>query len=146
MSLDKELIKVINSRLGLSGISSYNKILSLSSNSFKGGIVKGEQVFFILLTKEYEHHIENFYSIRCDDKNHYIGFSFIKEDFEIENIVFYERSKDSWIPSNTSMKLSLTLFIEMFANMNVPPIFLAGEDHSLFEFEKFYISLYPEDM
>lgn len=150
MNLDTELIRLISHRIGIFGPSRFGKLMELKSKDFRGGIVKGEQVFFILLSRDYGSHTENFLSVRCDDKNYYIGFALLKgvedESFAVENSFFCERANDKWVPSTTAMKLTVSLFVEMFANMPQPPEFVSSEDHSLYDFEKFYMAQFPEDI
>lgn len=147
MKLDTELTKLLCGRLGIFGPDQFGKLMSLQQKDFRGGIVKGETVFFILLSRSYETHTDNFLSIRCDDKNYYIGFAYLKDGtLDIENVLFCEKTSDRWVPCNTAMKLSVSLFVEMFANLQSPPEFVTSEDHSLYEFEKFYVSSFPEDI
>ena len=142
-TLEVGLIQLINDRLGIS-FKSFTKLASLTTSEFRGGLVKGEDIFFIILNRLYESHQENYISVRSDERNYYIGYS-ITED-EVVNILFTELVNNRFIVCNTAMKLSIALFIEMFSQLPSPPEFVATSDSKLFDFEKFYIATYPDDI
>ena len=141
--LEVGLIKLINSRLGISD-TGFTKLASLTSGEFRGGLVKDEDIFFIILHKKYEEHQENYISIRSDERNYYVGYAFV--DGDITNILFTELVNNRFIVCNTAMKLSISLFVEMFAQLQVPPEFVSTSDEKLYDFEKFYIASYPDDI
>lgn len=142
-TLEIGLIELINSRLGISS-TGFTKLSSLTNGEFRGGLVKGEDIFFIVLAKQYEAHAENYISIRSDERNYYIGYAFV--DGNITNILFTELVNNRFILCNTAMKLSISLFVEMFGQLPIPPDFITASDEKLFDFEKFYIASYPDDI